>query len=351
MRAGYRSMALAIRTARVSDTAAWQTFAEGHPGATICHLPHWTRIVPDRLGHTSHSLIATESDTVVGVLPLYLVTSWWGTRRLVSIPWLDYGGVIAETEQVAAALLSEAERLRAELKADAVEMRTVNAHAVATKHRTDKVTFRLDLSPGGEAIWKDFNAKLRNQVRKADKSELTTSFGRHDYLDEFYTVFCRNMRDLGTPVWGRDLFAAVLDEFADSAEIVLVKHEKRTVAGGLLLKWNGQWYVPSASSYREVRSMCPNHALYWSTIERAAREGAKWFDFGRSTWDGPTFRFKKQWVPDPTPMTWQYLLPQGEEVPVVSPGNPKYKLMIAAWQRLPLPVANWLGPKVIRNFP
>ena len=327
------------------------TFVRQHPDATICHDLRWIDILERALGHRPNYLVARRDGRVCGVLPLFLVTSWWGSRGLVSIPWLDYGGILADDPETESLILAAADKLREELRAASVEMRSVTTERDDTRQRDDKVTFRLDLSPGAESIWKEFNAKLRNQVRKSEKSGLVTTFGGIEYLDDFYTVFCRNMRDLGTPVWGRTLFASILEKFGEESEIVIVRNDGRTVAAGLLLKWRGQWYVPSASSYREVRSMCPNHALYWTIIERAAHEGAVYFDFGRSTWDGPTFRFKKQWVPEPTPLAWQYLIPEGEELPVTSPDNPKYRLLIAAWQRLPLAVANWLGPKVIRNFP
>jgi FemAB-related protein (PEP-CTERM system-associated) len=282
---------------------------------------------------------------------LFLVKTWWKSAYFISIPWLDYGGIAADSLEIEEKILEHARQLTQREKTEFMELRSVHAGLDQTVHRTDKVTFLLDLSPGEELLWKKFGAKLRNQIRKAEKSGLTTLFGRHELLDEFYTVFSRNMRDLGTPVWGRDLFEAVLSTFKEKSSLILVQKDGVTIAAGLVLSFGGKLYVPSASSYRSARIYCPNHALYWEVIKRGCREGHRYFDFGRSTKDAPTYRFKKQWVPDPTQLVWQYHLNLADRAPTASDRSAKYRLMINLWRRLPVWVANLLGPRVIRNFP
>jgi serine/alanine adding enzyme len=213
------------------------------------------------------------------------------------------------------------------------------------------VTFRLNLDKDPEIVWKKFDAKLRNQIRKAEKSGLYTELGGLDILPQFYKVFQWKMRDLGTPVWGYRFFETILNEFPDTAKIMLVKKENMTIGGGLVLSFKNMLYVPSAASYNEYLRLCPNHALYWNVIKMGCEKGYGQFDFGRSTWDSPTFNFKKQWVNDPIQLNWQYSLIGINDLPAINPENKKYKLMINIWRRLPLPLTNYLGPKVIKNFP
>lgn len=329
----------------------WTDYVEKSAGSTIAHLIGWRSVISDSLGHKPYYLMALEDGKVKGVLPLFLVKTWWKSAFFISIPWLDYGGIVADSLKIEEKIFEHARQLTQRAKAEFLELRSIHASLDQTVHRTDKVTFLLDLGPGEEVLWKKFGAKLRNQIRKAEKSGLTTRFGRHELLDEFYTVFSRNMRDLGTPVWGRDLFEAALSTFGEQAHLILVQKESHTIAAGLVLSFGGKLYVPSASSYRSARVFCPNHILYWDVIKRGCRDGYRYFDFGRSTIDAPTYRFKKQWVPDPTQLVWQYHLNLAERAPAANDQSAKLRLMINLWRRLPLSIANLLGPKVIKNFP
>lgn len=342
---------ITVRAYTDKDKTAWTNFVSGHAATTIAHDIRWRTVMAKTLGHRPFYLLAEKNNQIRGVLPMFLVTSWWGSRQLVSLPWIDYGGILADDIDAEKAILETAEQLAEKVKAKFIEFRTMEAGPMDLAHRTDKVTFLLPLETDPDLLWKGFNAKLRNQIRKSTKSGLTTEFAGLEKLDEFYTVFCRNMRDLGTPVWGRDFYEMILTEFDRDAELILVKKGDETIAGGLVLKADDCMYVPSASAYRHYLKFCPNHALYWTVIERACKEGKRFFDFGRSSWNANTFKFKKQWMPEPTQLTWQYYLNTIDEVPHISPQNSKYQMFVSMWQKLPLPVANFLGPKVIKNFP
>lgn len=330
---------------------AWSAYVDPSERATIAHDIAWMDIISAGLGHRPRYLLAVDGAAVKGVLPMFLVKTWWRTRYMVSLPWIDYGGVLADDAPTEKLLLEAAEKITRTERAEFLELRAVNPRDDSLAVSTKKVTFLLELDKDPEKIWTGFNAKLRNQVRKADKSGLTTHLGGLEYLDSFYEVFCRNMRDLGTPVWGRDFFEAILSTLKDSAQIILVKMEDKVIAGGLVLSFKDRLYVPSASAYREYLKYCPNHALYWRVIKDACSRGYRYFDFGRSTWESNTFKFKKQWVPDPTQLNWQYFLNKTKEIPAVNPGNPKYRFFINLWRRLPLAVANTVGPRLIKNFP
>jgi FemAB-related protein (PEP-CTERM system-associated) len=331
--------------------AAWSEFIAQSPSATFGHLIAWREVIRDSLGHRPHYLIALRDSRIVGVLPLFCAQTWWRARSVISIPWLDYGGVCSEDPEAREALSEAACAMTREWGAGYAEFRSVEMVTEKLPVSQKRVTFLLNLESDSELVWKKFDAKLRNQIRKSQKAELTTEIGGVELLDEFYRVFCFNMRDLGTPVWGKDLFRATLAAFEDPARLILVKKDGQVIAAGLILAFKDRLYVPSASAYRHALEHCPNHALYWTVIELGCRENRKWFDFGRSAIDSNTFRFKKQWNPEPTQLNWQYFLNGPAEIPEVNPRNPKYRMFVGAWQKLPLAIANILGPRVIRNFP
>lgn len=332
--------------------AAWSQFVSDHPDATIAHEIGWREVIRDSLGHRPIYLTASEGPRITGILPLFLVKTWWQSRYMVSLPWIDYGGVCASDNESERLLLKRACEITRQHKAEFMELRSVDSSPISDLEVSEKkVTFLLELDKDPEIVWKGFNAKLRNQVRKADKSGLVTEYAGLEKLDLFYRVFARNMRDLGTPVWGKDFFERILTRFADTAKIILVKMNDKTIAAGLVLAFKDRLYVPSASSYRSYLKYCPNHALYWRVIKDACEQGYQYFDFGRSTWDSNTFKFKKQWAPEPRQLRWQYHLNKADEIPAINPNNPKYRLFIGMWRMLPLSVANMVGPRLIKNFP
>ena len=334
-----------------SYTDAWDDYVARSPRSTIAHRLGWRDAMAKGLGHKPLYRVAVDGKSITGIMPLFLVTTWWRTKYLVSLPWIDYGGICADDAVTEQALLADARRLAADYSVQFVEFRSVDEQPLGLTVRSDKVTFLLSLDADFETVWKQFDAKLRNQIRKSEKSGLTTEFGGAERLDDFYRVFAHNMRDLGTPVWGKGFFRAIFERFPDSAELILVKKESEVIAGGLVLSFKDRVYVPSASSYRWSLTYCPNHALYWAVIRCGCERGLKYLDFGRSSWDGPTFNFKKQWGAPPTQLHWQYALHKMPELPAINPGNPKYKFLIKMWQKLPLGVANLLGPRLIKNFP
>jgi FemAB-related protein (PEP-CTERM system-associated) len=228
-----------------------------------------------------------------------------------------------------------------------VELRHVSRQFPQLPARQHKVTMLLRLAEG---MWERLDRKVRNQIRKAQKSGLTVVSGGGELLDEFYQVFARNMRDLGTPVYPRRLFAEVLHAFPGRAALHVVRLEGRPVAGGLTYRTRGTVEVPWASSVRDYNTLCPNHLLYWHICESAAGAGCEVLDFGRSTPGEGTFKFKEQWGASPVPLHWEYRMLRDGSLPNLSPTNPNYRLMIEPRKRLPLPVATAIGPHIVRNI-
>ncbi len=331
-------------------------------GACHEHDPGWLSVLREAMGHKTMAILARDDaiangGRLVGYLPLALVTSRLFGRFLVSLPYLNRAGIVATDPEVRRALLAEACDLADRFKVQYMELRhhrCTLSDDVISQNRDEKQRMVLALPENPETLWEGYNAKVRNQVRKGDKAGLVARFGQSELLEDFYSVFSTNMRDLGTPVYPRALFGRVLEAFKDGAELAVVYHEDRAVAGALLLHSrvgpNSETQVPSASSLRIAKHTNANMWMYHELLKRAIQRGSTAFDFGRSSPDSGTYRFKKQWGAVPEPTTWQYYVRYGD-VGAVRPDNPKYQRRIAAWQKLPVWVTRLVGPKIVRGIP
>jgi serine/alanine adding enzyme len=329
----------------------WSEYVLRCPEATGYHDWAWRDVFERALDCRPMYFVAHRDGRIVGVLPTVLLDSWLFGRALVSLPFLNYGGVVADDEGAARALLDVALDAARAHRCRHVELRHFQQQFADLPCKRHKVTMTLPLR-AASALWDGLDRKARNQVRKAQKSGLTYREGGAELLDAFYGVFARNMRDLGTPVHGARFFGEVLRTFPSRARIHVVSHGTISVATGLTFETRGTVEIPWASSVRDFNSLCPNHLLYWSMLEGAADRGCSTFDFGRSTPHEGTYKFKEQWGAQPVPLCWEYgLLPPGADVPNASPSNPKFRLAIALWKKLPVGVANRIGPMIVRAIP
>jgi FemAB-related protein (PEP-CTERM system-associated) len=336
---------------RCGGRAEWSTYVANHTEATQYHGYAWLGVIREVFGHRSFPLIARDGERVVGVFPLVMVRSILFGRFLVSVPFVNYGGVLADDDEVERGLWREAVRLAEETGAAYLESRHLVPRALGDHRKQHKATMILDLAPSVDEQWRAFDTKLRNQIRKAQRSGLQSRSGGAELLSGFYEVFARCMRDLGTPVYGRRFFETILRTFPESARVFLVEANGQGVAGAISLAHRQTLEVPWAGSLREWRSRCPNNLLYWDAIRYAIDAGIRRFDFGRSTpGDGP-YRFKEQWGARPVPLSWEYWLPPASPVPDLSPKNARFRTAIEVWKRLPLAVTKWVGPSVVRGIP
>lgn len=322
------------------------------PLLELSQHPAWLRVFQRSLSYVPYCLEAVENGQTRGFLALAFVKSVLFGRYLVSLPYLNYGGVHADDDATASVLIDRAVVLADRLDVRRLELRHEHpvAHARLGHARTDKVQMRFDLPPTVEQLEKGLDGKVRNQVKKGRKSDLTVAWGGAELLNDFYAVFSRNMRDLGTPVYSRRLFACALEEFPERAELCVVRHGGTAVAGAILLHGWGVTEVPSASALKSHNHTCANMLLYFHLLARAVERGQDVFDFGRSTPDAGTFKFKKQWGARPYGTEWQSYLRKGS-LDETRPDNPKYQRRIRLWQKLPLWVAETVGPWVVRGIP
>jgi FemAB-related protein (PEP-CTERM system-associated) len=351
------SAGLAIRLHERGDLPAILPRLERHllkdgPLVELSRHPAWLNILDRGLQHVPYCFEAIENDETVGFLPLAFVRSLLFGRYLVSLPYLNYGGVYANNEGIARALIDHAVTLADRLRVRRLELRHEHPviHTRLGHARTDKVQMRLDLPGCVDQLEKGLDGKVRNQVRKGRKNGLEVLWGGVEEVESFYSVFERNMRDLGTPVYSKKLFLSILEQFPDRAELCIVRHEKLPVAAALLLHGWGVTEVPSASSLRSHSRTNANMLMYFHLLARAVERGQDVFDFGRSTPESGTFAFKSQWGAQPSGTEWQSYLRVGS-LDETKPDNPKFQWRIRLWQKLPLWLASAVGPWVVRGIP
>lgn len=331
---------------------ACERYVAGHKKASVYHLPGWLDVIHRAFGHDTQYLAAESEGAICGVLPLVLFSSRLFGRFSVSIPFVNYGGVLADSASAARALLAQAIDDTRRTGGTHLELRHCEEQLFPElAARRHKVAMELTLERTPELQWDGLDRKVRNQIRKAEKSGLTTVSGGTELLAAFYEVFAHNMRDLGTPVYGIAFFREVLTQFAGRTRVFCVRHDGRPVAASIVLWHGNRIEVPWASAIRTFNPLCANVLLYWTMLQFAIERGLTVFDLGRSTPHEGTFLFKKQWGAVPRPLVWEYWTAPGHSLPDLNPANPKFHLAIRAWQRLPVAVATAIGPRIVRNIP
>ena len=341
-----KEVGITVSRAGDEDCSEWSQYVLRTPAATLGHEWNWRTVIRKAYGHDSVYLIARQEGTVRGILPLIVVNSTLFGTSLASMPFLDYGGICADDQSIVHQLVQEARRLSGAPASTAIELRQVGQMSGFPEPRQDKVSMMLDLTGGEAGLWKGLPAKVRNQVRKAEKSGLRTIIGGRELVEEFYHVFVVNMRDLGSPVHGLSFFTSMAAEFDSQLRIRLVREGSKTVGGLISLRFKDTVVVPWASALREYFPKCPNNLLYWHEIQDRCAQGFKVFDFGRSSVGSGTYEFKRQWGACPVPLFWYVLAMDAGRGNAINGIGLKYRLFREAWQRLPVGVTAALGPRI-----
>lgn len=330
----------------------WAHLLEQADEASPSRYLEWLTILEDGLGHKPVVLEAESNGETRGMLPLAYMQSALFGKFLVGLPYLNLGGVLAIDDHAAHRLVDQAVKLADELNVRYLELRHAarQPHASFNHELREKVHMRLELPASVDELWKGFSPKVRNQIRKAEHERVTIKWGGRELLRDFYDVFSRNMRDLGTPVFSCRLFASILTHLSDRAEVCVARHAGRAVAGAILVHGRGISEVPSASSLRRANHLNCNMLMYWHLLVRSIERGHQTFDFGRSSAGSNTYRFKAQWGAVPHPAIWQYYVRQGS-VSEMRPDNPKNQRRIAVWKRLPVWLTRLVGPPIVRGIP
>ena len=347
-----------VRVREWTDAAGWETFVLAARDANVAHRWAWTRVVPQAYGHRVVPLAAERGGQLVGVLPLVSVHSRVFGRALVSMPYLDSGGLCTDGDEAADAALLETALALARADRTRLELRHLGEREIALRASTHKVTMTLDLSGGEEAVWDAAKSNRRGQVRKARRSGLEAWTAGADGTSDFYRVLAENMRDLGSPVHRLRFFRAVCANLGTDATYVLVRSGSDVVGAGLLLFHGERAVLPWSSSLRSSRALGPNQLLYWEAARCAIARGCTVLDLGRSSPGSGTFEAKREWGARPTQLYWHRAAaragarggPADDDVGGDEPGR-RLAWAIRLWTRLPVPVATVAGSALRGGLP
>ena len=329
--------------------ARWDAFVLACPEATFFHRAGWQRVLHQVYRHVTFFLYAEQDGRIVGVLPLAQVKSLLFGHSLVGLPFTVYGGVAATEPAAVQALEDEAQRLARQLGAEHLELRNMQRRHADWPLQDLYVTFRKAILPDEAANMLAIPRKQRAMVRKGIKHELRSEIDPG--VDRFFAMFADNVHRHGTPAMPLRWFQALRQEFGDDCEVLtVVTAEGRPVSSVMSFYFRDEVLPYYAGDDEAARDLAANDFKYWELMRRACARGLKLFDFGRSKQGTGPYAFKKNWGFEPTPLQYEYCLYKRDSVPQNNPNNAKYKLLIGVWRRLPIGVANWLGPFVVRNL-
>jgi len=329
-----------------TDRVEWESYVDNHPSCWHYHRIGWKEVIETAYSHQCRYLVARNNDSVAGILPLAEIKSRLFGHSLTSLPFLDYSGLVADNVAVRDALITHAVQMTNETGTDYLELR--QTEPVADKFRTasHKVALVLDLPADPEQLLSSLPSERRNRIRKARKSELSVEFHDRSMLPTFYRIWTENMRDLGSPPHSLKFFDSILRVFADSAVVVVVKYHQQYIGAAICLYAKETFALPWVSSRRQYFELYPNNILYWEAMCFAIRRGCRRFDFGRSSIGSGTYTFKIRWGAKEVPLYWQFYAPGGQLLPLPAGDNPKYRLALAAWKRLPVAITRLVGPSI-----
>jgi FemAB-related protein (PEP-CTERM system-associated) len=338
-----------VRLASDSDTVRWDAFVQACPEATFFHRFGWRTIMEEVFGHRTYFLLAERGESLIGVLPLAYVRSWMFGKALVSLPFCVYGGVAATDPHAAAALTSYAEALAQSLGVQHLELRHVRPRNPGWPSQDLYVTFRKEILPEVEANMLAIPRKQRAMVRKGAKNGLLSHIDPTP--QRLYELYADNVHRHGTPSLPRRYFQSLQRVFGRECEVLTVTDARGAPLSSVLSFYFRDEVLPYyAGDHVRARDLAANDFKYWELMRRACERGCRVFDYGRSKQGTGSFDFKKNWGFEPTPLHYEYRLLRRDTVPQNNPANPKYRAFIALWQRLPLSVANALGPYIVRNL-
>ena len=330
----------------------WDEYVGHHAMATAYHREQAVNIGAKAFRLRTTFLTAYDRDEIVGVLPLVEQSSRLFGRHLVSLPFMTYGGILADNTDVASKLAEHAALEAQERRLGHVELRHTHViPGLRYVERLDKVSMILPLPESDVALAKQLGAKLRSQIKRGERERLELVWGGAELIPEFFRVFAPAMHALGTPVYPRRFFEVVYDALRGVSEILIVRMDGKPQAVAFLVNHGRAMEVPWAVASPEAKHASVNMRMYWELLTRSIQKGVVAFDFGRSTVESGTYRFKAQWGAEPHQLHWHYWLPEGVPVPKLNQSNPKYARAAEVWRRIPLWCANLIGPYLIRNLP
>ncbi|QLC21417.1 FemAB family PEP-CTERM system-associated protein [Parasphingopyxis sp. CP4] len=354
MNAPASQLSARVRLADLSDPgecARIVSFVRATDGATPFHLPQWITAMETGCGQTAHMLVAERGNAIVGVLPANVVHSPLVGRALVSSGFAVGGGILADDPAVISDLANNSWALAERLSCPEVELRGGPVPEGWDARSGLYANFSRELAEDAEADLLSVNRKHRAEIRKSFKNDLSYSVGNgRAERDQHYAIYATSVRNLGTPVFPRSMFDAVLDNFGDDADIMVVHHDGQPISAVLTLYFEGRAMVYWGGGTMQARALRANDFLYITMMNHARERGCTVFDFGRSKRNTGPYKWKKNWGFEPEPMVYASRLVDGMAPREMNPNSPKYRLQVALWKKLPLPIANRVGPWIAKGL-
>jgi FemAB-related protein (PEP-CTERM system-associated) len=342
-----------IRIAVAGDQAIWDEYVDSHNNATPYHRFAWLLSIEQAYQHENVSLLAFNDDTLVGVLPCIKMQKPFSKPSYCALPFCDLGFGLGNEPSILQALQSEALTLLQREGGNSFDYRDSVNTSPGDELVGKKVRMVLPLPGDSEALMAGFKSKLRSQIRKAEKNGLTCVVANSQtQIDDFYQIFAINMRKLGSPVHSKKWFECLFNNYAQQSILSVVYSDKVPVGAGIVLRTGNKVAIPWASTVAEYNKLAPNMMLYWSLLEHVSNLGCTEFDFGRSTYNEGTYKFKRQWGAEPIPLAWSNLV--AEQATIAE--NTQYKvsqirsLVEKTWAKLPLGITTSLGPKIRKHI-
>jgi FemAB-related protein (PEP-CTERM system-associated) len=396
-------MSIKIKIIKSNDIPSWDGYVREHQQASLYHLSEWKNIIEKTYHHKTYYLMALQkaqnpitpiniysdnfsendslsgeippepldgnsanfigsANTVVGILPLVHLKHLIFGDSLISIPFFDFCGTLSDNKNAEITLLNKAVKLAEEMDIKRIEFRNIqsshwysdfvskNPNSLMRFYtKSNKVRMILELPDSSESLMKSFKSKLRSQIKKPLKQGLKTKIGGFELLADFYEVFSIHMKELGSPIHSKKLMRYVLKGFSEKARIVIVYEGDKPVACSLVIGFKDTLENPWASALRKYSRFAPNMLLYWTMLEYACDNNFKYFDFGRSSIDEGTYKFKKQWGAKPEPLYWHYISMDGKPIAVPISEQSSFELAAQVWKKLPVAVTRVIGP-MIRKY-
>jgi len=334
-----------------TDQTRWDDYLLSTPDANFYQCYAWRKINTDCFGHQTFYLTAQQNDKITGVLPLIFIDSRLFGRILSSMPFVNFGGISSEQPAAIEKLLERASELTKELDVDYCELRSLRPVSSKLPCNSHKVSMSIELNDDPEVLWNAYKSKHRTNIRRVKKEGVTVISGREELLDDFYHVMANSWRSLGTPIYQKRYFQSILKAFPTETKIFILYLNEKPVATAFNGYYKGVVEGMWAGALPEYRRLQPNYVLYWEMIKDACLSGFKHYHLGRSTAGSGAEDFKKKWNATAIPLYWEYILNNKSEIPQLNTNNPKYRIAIDMWKKLPLPATTTIGPYLAKSIP
>ena len=345
-----------LRQANLADTddcARVDAFVVEHPESTPFHRTAWLTGVAAGTGQKAFCLVAeTSLGAIEGLVPAHAIGSSLFGRAMVSSGFAVGGGILANSQGVAERLADAVWDLAQANTCPSVELRGGALPQSSWIIKGDAhANFARALTADDDGELLAIPRKQRAEVRKGlDKGLVVETGNSQRDLDWHYRVYAESVRNLGTPVFPKALMAQVLIAFGDDADILTVLADGKPVASVLSLYHKGAAMPYWGGGLHEARALRANDVMYYALMNHARARGCTAFDFGRSKVGSGAYSFKKNWGFEPQPLSYALRTADGAEPRDINPNSPKYRAKIALWQKLPLPIANLIGPWIAKGL-